>query len=220
MKSKRTLAAIGAGCVIVGAGSLSVASAGSSGPTAAPDSVPQLPTSATVSADPVVSTPARVANNSKFVASKPTAVSSMQSSHFGVLRGKAPFAMPAQLKDRLASDGVWDRQFAPNLGLARLLTSPTQTTQIWLVPADRGLCLYEIHSDSDAGSTCKTDADAVAGGLSLVRTGLSGSITGIAPDGADHVVLHGTNGGTTSIPVTDNLYGSQDPSSVAEVTLP
>ncbi|HEY5197061.1 MAG TPA: hypothetical protein VIJ51_08545 [Solirubrobacteraceae bacterium] len=136
---------------------------------------------------------------------------------FAAFNRPSPIAMPAQLRAELSTISIETQKFAPNFALAHLLSDPAQTPQIWLVPGTNSLCLYTISVaanpvNDDGGSTCQSLPAVGAGELETYRAASNGaSITGIAPDGVDHVTEHDPDGTTEQFPVRNNLFVVPDP---------
>ncbi|MGH2916411.1 MAG: hypothetical protein ACRDMX_15635 [Solirubrobacteraceae bacterium] len=84
---------------------------------------------------------------------------------------------------------------------------------VWLVPGSAGACLVDVEGPQGAGSGCNR-ASAVGAGdlwtLDTVPYGTDGAKTkvllGAAPDGNTSVTISWADGGSTIVPVTDNIY--------------
>lgn len=84
---------------------------------------------------------------------------------------------------------------------------------VWLVPGTYGACLVDVEGPQGAGSNCNSTRAVDAGGLWTLDTipyGTGGAMTkvllGAAPDGNTSVTISWTDGGTTVVPVINNVY--------------
>jgi hypothetical protein len=104
------------------------------------------------------------------------------------------------------------REVGANAGLTRVARAPTGAP-LYLIPDSNGLCLGD-----GTETSCSTTASAIAGQLFSVR--LCGDVvpkgsvrlSGLIPDGADHVVVTvsatdtPSGGDAVTVPVTNNVY--------------
>jgi hypothetical protein len=86
---------------------------------------------------------------------------------------------------------------------------------VWLVPGSVGACLVDLVGPQGAGSTCNSASAVEAGDLWTLDTipyGAGGARTkvliGTAPDGNPSVTIRWAGGGSTVVPVTDNIYSA------------
>jgi hypothetical protein len=88
---------------------------------------------------------------------------------------------------------------------------------VWLVPGSNGACLVNLEDRAEgeiAGSVCNTTGSVDAGYLwtndwvPSYSPDKSGArvLIGVAPDGNSSVTINWTGGGSTVLPVTDNVY--------------
>lgn len=84
---------------------------------------------------------------------------------------------------------------------------------VWLVPGSTGACLVDVEGPQGAGSTCNATNAVDVGQLWTIDTipyGHDGAMTkvliGTAPDGNSSVTVAWAGGGSTVVPVTDNIY--------------
>lgn len=84
---------------------------------------------------------------------------------------------------------------------------------VWMVPGGTGACLVDLEGPQGAGSTCNGAAAVDAGELWTLDTipyGASGAMTrvllGLAPDGNSSVTVSWAGGGSTVVPVSNNVY--------------
>jgi hypothetical protein len=84
---------------------------------------------------------------------------------------------------------------------------------VWLVPGTSGACLVDVEGSQGAGSNCAS-ASAVESGdlwtLDTIPYGAGGIMTkvllGAVPDGNASVTVAWADGGTSVVPVRDNIY--------------
>lgn len=105
------------------------------------------------------------------------------------------------------------RSYGADPSLARATTIGPGRARIWLVPGSSGACLVNVEARQAIGSTCN-DATAVKAGklwtLDTMPYGAGGAATqvllGAAPNGDTSATVSWTGGGTTVVPVINNLY--------------
>lgn len=84
---------------------------------------------------------------------------------------------------------------------------------VWLVPGSSGACLVDLEGPQGAGASCNSASAVDAGDLWTLDTipyDAGGTTTqvllGAAPNGNASVTVSWADGGTTVVPVTDNVY--------------
>ena len=105
--------------------------------------------------------------------------------------------------------------FGANPSLAGETTVGPAKDDVWLVPGSSGACLVDVEGPQGAGSGCNSTSAVDAGDLWTIDTipyGLGGEriqvLLGAVPDGNASVTVSWADGGTTVVPVTDNIYGA------------
>jgi hypothetical protein len=154
-------------------------------------------------------TSAKPSTNSSFRPQAPvSAIPAAESSAFGVLReAQAPGDAfgPAALTPAGANPDL-----ARSVAVA---TSALSTGRVWVVPADDAVCLRVLDPSAGDGWVCASAADAAAGRLIGAMRRSPGDdgpafVHGLVPDGVTDVTITGPAGQQTSVPVTDNVYGT------------
>jgi hypothetical protein len=84
---------------------------------------------------------------------------------------------------------------------------------VWFVPGSSGACLVNREGSANDGAECNVAAAAATGELWTLDTipyGTAGAMTqvllGAAPDGNQTVTVNWSDGGSTSVPVSNNIY--------------
>jgi hypothetical protein len=92
---------------------------------------------------------------------------------------------------------------------ARHVTLPNGS-DAWVIPGAAGACLFVQSSPSqENGGACGSVASANAGTIMLVTSNQSTgakAVFGLVPDGSESVTLTDSEGSTTQVPVSDNVY--------------
>jgi len=84
---------------------------------------------------------------------------------------------------------------------------------VWLVPGSTGACLVDLEGPQGAGSGCNSASAVDAGDLWTLDTipyraggARTKVLLGGVPDGNSSVTVSWAGGGSTVVPVTDNVY--------------
>jgi hypothetical protein len=103
--------------------------------------------------------------------------------------------------------------FGADASLASETTIGPGNDDIWLVPGAEGACLVDLEGPQGAGSTCDNASTVDAGAvwtLDTVPYGVGGAMTqvliGAAPDRDTLATVMWTGGGSTVVPVSNNIY--------------
>lgn len=135
---------------------------------------------------------------------KVTEIHANQSSVFGILR------RPRVDSDRIseARQDEYANGMIGRLGLNAALARRARTDagDIWVIPGKGFICL------DVGGMCCNTSEVARAQGMvtwTSARSDDSTIVHGLVPDGVKEVVLTATDGTTKTVPVKDNVYGTQ-----------
>lgn len=103
--------------------------------------------------------------------------------------------------------------YGANPSLAGETTVGPTNDDVWVVPGSTGACLVDVEGPQGAGSGCNSTSAVDAGELWTLDTipyGPGGAKTqvllGAVPDGNASVTVSWADGGTTVVPVTDNVY--------------
>jgi hypothetical protein len=102
---------------------------------------------------------------------------------------------------------------------ARSVSVEINSTQVWVTPGRNGMCLA-VDEPLVEGRVCGSLANANAGGLVMVQRPISGPavVYGVVPDGAS-VSITNTDGSSTSVPVTSNVFMLADPTTAQSVSV-
>jgi hypothetical protein len=135
---------------------------------------------------------------------KVTEVRGDQSSLFGILRRPQVDSdrIPEERRDECTSGMIG--RLGLNAALARCVR--TDAGDVWVVPGNGFICL------DVGGMCCKTSEVARAQGMvtwTSARSHDSTIVHGLVPDGVEEVVLTATDGTTKTVPVKDNVYGTE-----------
>ena len=139
-------------------------------------------------------------------------------SRFSVLRtaklagSSSGAALPTATAKHLTEPGTLVSEFA--LEPANAAAVEINNTRAWVIPGRRGMCLA-VSGVLVTTEACGPLASADAGGLVMVQRPSSGPvISGLVPDGAS-VTLTDTDGSSTSVPVTSNVFMRADPTALS-----
>ena len=130
---------------------------------------------------------------------------------FAVLSDRSlPGAPSAEL---ISTNGPQTASMGLNAALAKRVESDGAT--VYVVPGSAGICVYVPVSTTSARgvqSGCTSIANAEEGNLqiSLVSANGEAEVIGLAPNGAQTVTANNTGGGTSPVPVVDNVYRIAD----------
>jgi hypothetical protein len=123
-------------------------------------------------------------------------------------------ALPSAARDELANEGA-DDHWGANPYLSRR-TAPG----VWIVPGDGYVCVANTPpSGGGVGFGCATTEDVGRGLLapSDVDADGNGVLTGVLPDGVDHVTLVDRDGSTRDVDVDRNTYRAEIDANLKEV---
>jgi hypothetical protein len=117
---------------------------------------------------------------------------------------------------------VFSQASGANLSLARHVGGQ-DGSEAWVIPGRGTVCILARQAeDGLGGAVCTSTAAADAGGLNvqLASDKLPGGelLAGVVPDGVGSVTVTLAGGGTTSIPVHENVYTDLVHGAVASVT--
>lgn len=104
--------------------------------------------------------------------------------------------------------------FGANPSQAGETTVGAAKDDVWVVPGSSGACLVDVDGPQEAAAGgCNSTSEVDAGDLWTLDTipyGAGGAMTkvllGAVPDGNASVTVAWSDGGTTVVPVTDNVY--------------
>jgi hypothetical protein len=128
--------------------------------------------------------------------------------------GSAATALPQRLSEEVTSIAHSDTpqgRIAPNPALAVYVGSIDvealgSEMRLWLIPGANGVCLAESAGDTN-GTTCASDAEAAAGGLTGTLQTKSGLTTyGVIPGSATMATVSQQGGGQRTVPVENGLW--------------
>jgi hypothetical protein len=127
-----------------------------------------------------------------------------QSSLFGILRRPQVDSdrIPEERRDEYTSGMIG--RLGLNAALARC--ARTAAGDVWVVPGNGFICL------DVGGMCCNTSEVARVQGMvtwTSARSDDSTIVHGLVPDGVEEVVLTATDGTTKTVPVRDNVYGTE-----------
>jgi hypothetical protein len=135
--------------------------------------------------------------------------------HFSVLRSARAAAanqgdeLPAGVAQEVTETGSMSAEYKLEPAQARHVTLPNGSNA-WVIPGAAGACLFVQSSPSqENGGACGSVASANAGTIMLVKSNQStGSkaVFGLVPDGSESVTLTDSEGSTTQVPVSYNVY--------------
>lgn len=140
--------------------------------------------------------------------------------HFGLLRraqaraaGAADPASESIVTDSLSGLVEMKATHGADPSQAGETTVGAAHDDVWLVPGSSGACLVDVEGPQGAGSGCNTASAVEAGDLwtlDSIPYGPGGAMTrvllGAVPDGNASITVAWSDGATTVVPVTDNIY--------------
>lgn len=133
-------------------------------------------------------------------------------SNFAVLSDRSLPGAPSP--ELISTNGPQTASMGLNPALAKRVESDGAT--VYVVPGSAGICIYvPVSTSSVRGvqSGCTSIANAENGNLqiSLVSPGDGeAEVFGLAPNGAQTVTVNNIGGGTSSVPIVDNVYRVSD----------
>jgi hypothetical protein len=204
--SRQKMTAVLGTLAIVGAGSASAAIANSSGQAAHGKVLGQRHTHA-VHGPVAASTPGRRVR-----------VSRSLTAHFHAFSGTRARAASAAdinaVSAGLAPLAALGRTYGADASQATGTTVGPAGVKVWIVPGTTGACLVDVEGPQGAGSDCLRSAAVLAGHLWTVdAVHYAGSapqetLIGVAPDGYSSATVNWSDGTTSTLPVTANIYST------------
>lgn len=135
--------------------------------------------------------------------------------HFSVLRSATAAAadqggeLPAGVTQEVTEAGSMSAEYKLEPVQARHVTLPNGSNA-WVIPGAAGACLFVQSSPAqESGGACGSVASANAGTIMLVKTNQSTgakAVFGLVPDASESVTLTDSDGSTTQVPVSNNVY--------------
>jgi hypothetical protein len=204
--SRQKMAAVLGTLAIVGAGSASAAIANGSGEAAHGKVLGQRHTH-------VTHAPAVLAGHRGRVR-----VSRELTAHFRSLRAAtartAGAADLSTISAALAPLSALGKTYGADPAQAVGTTVGPAGVKVWLVPGSDGACLVDVEGPQGAGNGCSSSAAVTAGDMWTVdAVHYAGSapqetLIGVAPDGYSSATVNWSDGTTSTLPVTANIYST------------
>lgn len=124
-------------------------------------------------------------------------------------------ALPSRWREAMTDEDDGSGQFGANPILSRR-TAPG----VWIVPGDEHVCVANATPDDGGlGVSCATPEDVERGLLAPTDVDANGNgvVTGVLPDGVDHVTVVNQDGSTRDVPVDRNTYRAAIDADLKEV---